>query len=64
MTKKKDFIDPATLSAVGVFTFKAAAQAIIGWLGLEAFRAYRRRFRRWWKDGRSDSKVSSEESQQ
>lgn len=36
--KKKDLIDPATAAAVGVFTAKAAAHGIIGWLAVQAFR--------------------------
>lgn len=41
MTDKKDskeFVDPATASALCVFAIKSIAQAIIGWLGLEFFK--------------------------
>ena len=37
---QKDFVDPGTaaiLGAIGWFSFKAVAQAIIGWLGLTVF---------------------------
>lgn len=38
--EKKDFIDPAITSAVGLFVFRSVAQAVIGWLGLEFLKKY------------------------
>ena len=37
---KKDCIDPATTSAIGIFLFKSVAQALVGWMSLEFFKKY------------------------
>ncbi len=38
--KKKEFVDPALVSAVGGFAFKAILQAIVGYLSLEVFKPF------------------------
>jgi hypothetical protein len=40
LENKKDCIDPATTSAIGVFLFKSVAQAFVGWISLEFFKKY------------------------
>lgn len=57
---KKNFIDPVTVSAVGVFTFKALAQGIIGWIGVSIFKKCWTRFKEWY--GRSSQRIPEEES--
>tara|TARA_Y100000034_G_scaffold122639_1_gene168355 strand:+ start:130 stop:387 length:258 start_codon:yes stop_codon:yes gene_type:complete len=63
---QKEFLDPATTALVGTvawFSFKAIAQTIVGWIGLN----YYIKLRDWWKnrgkvDKRDSTKVSTEES--
>ncbi len=58
---QKDFIDPGTaavLGAIGWFSFKAIAQAIIGWLGLKLFIKWRNRG----KSAENITEISTEES--
>ena len=46
---QKDLLDPATTAVVGTvawFSFKAIAQAILGWIGLN----YYLKMRKWWKN--------------
>ena len=59
---QRDFVDPSTavvLGAIGWFSFKAVAQAIIGWLGLKMFV-------KWQNRGKSGdgniTEISTEES--
>lgn len=60
-TNQRDFVDPGTaaiLGAIGWFSFKAIAQAIIGWLGLKMFI-------KWQNRGKSEgdtTEISTEES--
>ena len=44
---QKEFIDPATATAVAGFTIRSIAQAIIGWVGLEFFKKYLNKFKNW-----------------
>jgi hypothetical protein len=63
---QKEFLDPATtgvIVSVGWFSFKAIAQTIIGWIGLN----YYLKLWDWWKNrGKVDkgdtTEVSTEES--
>lgn len=47
--ENKEFIDPATASAVGAFAIRSIAQAIIGWIGLEFFRKSLKKLKDWFK---------------
>lgn len=44
--KRKKYIDPLVVS-VGCFTFKSVAQAVIGWIGLEAMKKSWKTAKKW-----------------
>lgn len=63
---QKKFVDPGTaavLGAIGWFSFKAIAQAIIGWLGLTTFIRWQNKWKNRGKSGdRETTELSTEES--
>ena len=64
---QKDFIDPATAATFAGsalwFSFKAIAQSVIGWIGLNLFLKWREKWKNRGKDDKGDPPtVSTEES--
>lgn len=62
---KKNFVDPALASSIGFFAFKSVAQAVVGWIGLEAVKSGWEKSKNWFggKNGSSDpQRVSQEKS--
>lgn len=44
---RKDFVDPSTVSAIGLFAIQSAFKAIFAWVGLEAFKAGWEKVKNW-----------------
>lgn len=63
---QKEFLDPTTTAVVGSvawFSFKAIAQSIIGWIGLNVFIKFWDKWKNRGKSGEGDTtEVSTEES--
>lgn len=61
---KKEFLDPATttvVASVGWFTFKAVAQAILGWIGINYYQKFRRWLSKKWKKRKGEDSDDSDQ---
>jgi hypothetical protein len=59
--RKKNFIDPALAYGLGAFTAKAIIQSVVGWMGLEFFKAGLKKTKEWCCHGKSDHQGISKE---
>ena len=58
--QKKNFLDPALTYSLTAFTVRAVAQSIVGWMGLEFFKAGIKKTKEWCDDEKSNSQGISE----